>query len=165
MKLPVNRIGFKSNPVNPVDAPKIVATIASQRDFKGHEMTTTTLERLALRTCELTDKATRVVWWKVVANMILFVPALGTCPFDVMDRSALGTTRVPDDFLSDIANFTTASKNGLRFLSNAIDEKGWLSVSEAIRFIEIESDQHRIAEAKATRGLAALKARLHRETV
>lgn len=75
--------------------------------------------------------------WEKVALNALTIPLLGM-PVDVSDSSRQDETAIGDEWLGAVAGLPTVSSKGLRYLSDALAAKGWVSVREATRFIEIE---------------------------
>jgi hypothetical protein len=120
------------------------------------------LRRLEKRLEKLSDEATKIIWWQVVTSFVLFIPTFGAVFFEKpYDDSALTTTPVPDDWLGDVARLKTVSADGSNFITSALDEKDWLSIAEAKRFLEIEKAEKKAESERSTKGLAALKTRLN----
>lgn len=61
----------------------------------------------------------------------------------------LDNKRMPDSWLHKVAKART-SEEGLFFLSQALKTKGYVSVSEAFTFLEIEKKYNHVAEDKET---------------
>lgn len=70
---------------------------------------------------------------------------------------------MPDYWLADIALLTGLSEKGQKFLSDALEAKGWISLQEASQFIDIEKDEESFAAQRSTEGLQALRAKLQRD--
>jgi hypothetical protein len=77
--------------------------------------------------------------------------------------SALAATAVPDDFYADVANLPNVSAEGLRYISDLVESRGWLSVLDTQKFVQIERRQtadNRNASAARREGFGELKSRL-----
>jgi hypothetical protein len=134
------------------------------------------LDAIEQRVKTLAEESTRIVPWALLANIALFIPSMILMTIvpppllrgkrlliDAEDRSALAATAVPDDFYADVANLPNASAEGLRYISDLIASKGWLSVLDAQKFVQIERRQttdKRNASAARREGFDVLKARL-----
>lgn len=123
---------------------------------------------IARRAEEAARENTRIDWESVALNA-LTIPLLGI-PINAEDTSKLDSVPMDDEWLGAVSGLPTISKQGLRFLSDAVAAKGWVSVREAVRFIEIEqkaaSLQKEKAEGEERRtnvGTAMLLARAERE--
>lgn len=126
------------------------------------------LDDIGRETKELALTKTRLSWGAIALNAIT-VPLTG-CVIDVEDKSALRTSQVDDAWLAAVAGLPTISRSGLEFLSAALVHKGWVSIEEALQFVDIEKVQskesEKIASAKSSlenRGAVMLLARAESE--
>jgi hypothetical protein len=131
-------------------------------------MSKITIENLSQETAAIARAKTRISWGAVALNAIS-IPLSGVT-IDTEDKSALATTAVDDAWLAAVAGLPTVSRRGLEFLSSALGDKGWVSIDEALRFVEIEKSQRDVAvqaeaakAAVANRGAAMLLARAESE--
>jgi hypothetical protein len=131
-------------------------------------MSKTTIDNIGQETTDLARAKTRISWGAVALNAIS-IPLSGVI-IDTEDKSALATTSVDDAWLAAVAGLPTVSRRGLEFLSSALNNKGWVSIDEALRFVEIEKDHREVAiqteAVKAVvvnRGAAMLLARAESE--
>lgn len=125
-------------------------------------------EQIAREASDLGRSLDTFSWGKVALNA-LTIPLLGF-DVDVGDSSQLDKVQIDDEWLGAVAGLPRVSKKGLRHLSDAIADKGWVSVREAMRFVEIEQKVQaaQMAEAEAeerrsSAGAAMLLARAERE--
>jgi hypothetical protein len=96
-----------------------------------------------------------------VAMSVFTVPlCFAVADMDPTNRAALLRGPAPDNVLADIAALPSQSENGTTMISSAIDAKGWFSVEEVYRFLNIERESLRQQAKSSTKGLEALKARL-----
>lgn len=126
------------------------------------------LEALAMEANKAGRSLVATSWEKVALNA-LTIPLLGAT-VDVSDVSRQDEVPIKDDWLGAVAGLPAVSKKGLRHLSDALSEKGWVSVREAIRFVEIEETEQasakvdEVARAKRSNaGAAMLLARAEQE--
>lgn len=119
------------------------------------------LRQLEKRLDKLSSDVTKVIWWQVIIDLVLFIPTAGWVIFEKpFDASATKTTPVSDDWLGEVAKLERVSTAGSDFLASALNATGWLSIAEARRFVEIEKAEEKAEADGSTKGLVALKTRL-----
>lgn len=94
------------------------------------------IDDIGRETEELARINTRLSWAAIALNAIT-IPLSGVA-LDVEDKSALRTSQVDDAWLAAVAGLPTISRSGLEFLSVALGKKGWVSIEEALKFVDIE---------------------------
>lgn len=126
------------------------------------------IDDIGRETVELARANTRFSWGAIALNAIS-IPLSGFA-VDVEDKSALKTSRMDDNWLAAVAGLPSISRRGLEFLSAALVSKGWVSVAEALKFVEIEKEHRQDAEqasfsqsAPENRGAIMLLARAESE--
>lgn len=55
-------------------------------------------------------------------------------------KQSLDECRMPDDWLAGVSDSDRVSKEGISYLAKCIDKKGYVSVSDALNWVEIEKD-------------------------
>ncbi|MPQ69458.1 hypothetical protein [Pseudomonas sp. MWU12-2323] len=86
---------------------------------------------------------TNVSFAALALNMIALPLTMGLISVDIHDKSKAQDVAVPDEWLASVAGLPTISRKGLELLADAMKAKGWVSVAEAIRFVEIEQAANR----------------------
>ncbi len=79
------------------------------------------------------------------------------------DRKALDQARMSDEWLSQVAQSKDVSKEGLALLARALADQGFVTVADAVRWVELEKSiaerqarQEEAAAAKREPGASAL---------
>lgn len=81
----------------------------------------------------------------------VIVGVVGIAGDSMSKGKELDKKRMPDTWLNKVAKANT-SQEGLAFLSSAINHKGFVSVSEAMTFLEIEKKYNRVGIEQETSG-------------
>lgn len=83
--------------------------------------------------------------WDVVAQIVLTVPLLSCEALDCRDTSILGAMAMPDIWLQAVASLPQISDRAVMALCEALREKGFVSVTDALAVAEGElhlADSH-----------------------
>lgn len=104
-----------------------------------------------------------------MALNVVMVPLIGFAK-DIEDTRALDTTAVDDAWLAAVAGLPMVSRSGMQFISEALAEKGWVSIREAQQFVALEQRHQAEAQARVASeklvskaGASMLLARAERE--
>jgi hypothetical protein len=100
--------------------------------------------------------------WKVVSALgpllvigslplALVVGAVSITMETLSEGKALKTARMDDGWLEKVSNSRDVSKEGLAYLAKGLSKKGYVSVSEAIHFLELEAKSQKATEAATNR--------------
>lgn len=93
-------------------------------------------EVIAAQAAEIADRHTKLDVGSVAINCFLLMFLAPLISTD--DKSAHKTTPIGDDWLAAVAGLPQISKDGLALLAHALEKKGWVSIEEAGRFVQIE---------------------------
>lgn len=135
-------------------------------------MTTSSAEFLALadEARSLADRHSRFDACAAFVNRLVVPLTFGLVSSTTLDERSAHTAAISDEWLAAVAAVPTISAVGLRFLVEALEWRGSVSVAQARRFVEIESraiDSLRtVGEVQAglqLPGAALLLARAERE--
>ncbi len=99
------------------------------------------IDDIDLEAHEMARASTRLSWGAVALNAVM-IPVSGFA-VEVEDKSALKTSRMDDAWLAAVAGLPAISRQGLEYLTGALVAKGWVSIEEALKFVEIEKRQSR----------------------
>jgi hypothetical protein len=77
-------------------------------------------------------------WAKVSLNVFLIPATFGSFWLDTTDNSKAKEQAMPDDWLQAVASLPNVSKSGLNHLAKVLTKKGFISVQDAMDFVEIE---------------------------
>lgn len=77
-------------------------------------------------------------WAKVAVNALLVPLTFGCMGIPVEDNSKSTQQPMPDEWLQVVSQLPIISKDGLALLANALTKNGFISVHDAVTFVEIE---------------------------
>lgn len=80
-------------------------------------------------------------WAKVSINAFLIPASFGSFWLDTTDNSKAKEQAMPDDWLQAVAGLPNVSKSGLNHLAKALTRNGFVSVQDAMDFVEIEQQE------------------------
>jgi hypothetical protein len=99
----------------------------------------TDFQNIAQQAEELSRATTRTNLGHAVLGALLMPLTLGLVVIDPSDRTLSETTAMPDEWLAAVSGLPEISRPGMEFLANVMKTKGWVSVSQALEFVELES--------------------------
>lgn len=100
---------------------------------------------------ELNKNPNKTDLYKIIADLGPFL-AIGNVPLGITvtvlgyaanyikDKQDLKTVKMPDQWLLDLSHSKDISKEGLAYVATKVSNKGFITGSEALRFLEIESE-------------------------
>lgn len=94
-------------------------------------------EQIAQQAASLAKENRRVSWDAVTLNVLL-VPLMGWGVVDTTDKAQLSKTPMPDEWLQAVASLPDISQDGLKSLASALTRSGFVSVLDALEFVESE---------------------------
>lgn len=127
---------------------------------------------IAQQAKSLAERNTKTDFAAVALNIVALPLSMGCFLFPTDDTSKTTEVAVPDEWLASVAGLPSISRKGLELLVDAMKAKGWVSVAEAVRFIEIEqaamlaaqeTDENATKAAEAPGGASLLLARAEKE--
>lgn len=95
-------------------------------------------ESIASQAKQLAVENTKTDFGVVALNIVALPLTMGVFCLDSDDKTKTHEVAVPDEWLASVASLPIISRNGLELLAEAMKAKGWVSVAEAVRFIELE---------------------------
>ena len=105
-------------------------------------------ESIARQAKSLAAENTATDFGAVALNIVALPLTMGLFFIDTDDKTKTKEAAVPDEWLAAVAGLPAISRKGLELLANAMSEKGWVSVAEAVDFIEIEQKSMHSEEKK-----------------
>ncbi len=129
-------------------------------------------ESIAQQAKSLAAQNTTTDFAAVALNIVALPLTMGCFVIPTDDTSKTKEVAVPDEWLASVAGLPSISRKGLELLADAMKTKGWVSVSEAVRFIEIEQaalqstakqDQSATKATESAVGASLLLARAERD--
>jgi hypothetical protein len=105
-------------------------------------------ESIARQAKSLAAENTTTDFAAVALNFVALPLTMGLFCIDVDDKTKTKKVAVPDEWLVAVSGLPVISRKGLELLADAMKEKGWVSLAEAVRFIEIEQDAIKLATKK-----------------
>ena len=129
-------------------------------------------EAIAKQAKSLAAENTKTDFAAVALNIVALPLSMGCFLLPTDDTSKTKEVAVPDEWLASVAGLPSISRRGLELLADSMKDKGWVSVAEAVHFIELEqaamlterkTEENATKAAKASVGASLLLARAERE--
>lgn len=95
-------------------------------------------ESIAHQAQSLSAQNTKTDFTAVALNIVALPLTMGCFFLSTDDSSKTKDVAMPDEWLASVAGLPSISRQGLELMADAMRTKGWVSVAEAVRFIEIE---------------------------
>lgn len=100
----------------------------------------------------------------IIINLPLAITAgaTGIALEAIKKNKNLKTTKMPDEWLEKVAQSSTVSEKGLKFLRKRINDNNFITVSEALTFLDIENEHEALLNKQNEKDNSNIKVEDHK---